>query len=723
MRRDPASPPARLRAALAPALLALLALLPPARAAGALFRVPAPAVRTLPNGLKVMVFPDPRLPLIQVQLRLPAGVDGEPADQNGVAHVTAQLLSQGTTSRDAEAFARELGQIGAVLIANAGREYATLACAVLARDFESGIELMADAVVNPLLPEKEFRGVVSQAALNVIQLHQNPVPTADERLWVLAFPGTSAAGPPLGKLESLGRLTRDQVRAFYRERYRPEGAALAVAGDVTPERAYAAAEEWFGRWSAKTASAPAARGASGPSGQPAEAGRAARVQIVDRPTAAGCLIEIGLRVPGRAAPDELARSVAVRLFDAGLAERMARVGALGHDARSSLSLLCDVGLWTLQATAPAESAAVLTRRLTAELRRFLAAPPDSKEVAAARHRLLRGFPLAFETASALMSQWMLVDFCGLPADYFDRYRARVAALEPADLHGAVRRDADPERLAIVAVGSAKLLEPALKRLGPVEVVRLDESLEPAAGPADLTPPPTVEQEARGRKLLAEAVAAHGGLARLKGVIASRVDASVKLFIGGGEFSGTITQVRKDPYKMVLWNRIEGLDTRQVLNGKRAWTVYAPGDSVRQADSLEVAALRSGFASDPPHLLLAVTDTNARVAARGRERIGVVSAEKVEVVTPAGEWRVLWLDAATHRLVALDQRERVRGVTLQARRMYRDYREVNGIAWPFEEEQLISGERLMQMNVNELQLDPVISDLDFEPPAKRSAPGR
>ena len=55
-----------------------------------------------------------------------------------------------------------------------------------------------------------------------------------------------------GDIQSLIGTTRDHVQSFYRGRWRPDRAVLTISGDVTPERAFAVAEEWFGRWSGKT---------------------------------------------------------------------------------------------------------------------------------------------------------------------------------------------------------------------------------------------------------------------------------------------------------------------------------------------------------------------------------------------------------------------------------------------------------------------------------------
>ena len=699
----------RLRRFIVPVAMAIALSAPfavtPAQALGT-YRVPRPVAKKLANGLQVLVFTDPRQPVVRVELRVPAGVGDEPREQDGVASVTAEMLGRGTISHSAETFARDLAQLGAGFSAGAGREYATVSSAFLSRDFETGLELVADAVTHPVFLDDEFRRAANLVGRRALQLHQNPPATAVEQLWTLVLPELPAARPQLGRLETLVRLTLDQVRAFYRDRYRPGGATLAIAGDVTPERAFATAEEWFGSWPAGEA-----RPAPAPPRRPKKPGRA-RVRVVDQPGSGTVALAVGFAVPGRGSADALARSVAASVFEQQIAERLPRAAV--RDVRSSLELTRDNGLWIVQASAPADSAAVLARRITSELKRFLFAPPALQDVTAEQHRIRRGFPLAFESAEGLMNQWLLADFAGFPADYFDAYGARVGGLTPQELQSAARREADAEKPFIVAVGPASRILPLLESIGPTEVVRLDRLPETMAM-ADTLGPHTTGEEAAGRKLISQALAAHGGRSRLLVIKSSLVDAAIRFQVPGSEVSGTIRQLRKEPDKLSLVTSVRGVDTRQVLNGNRAWTVIAESDSAQEGDSLSVAALRATFASDMLHVLLSASDKNARVAARGSERINGREAEKVEVVSGSDPWRMLYFEAASHRLLACDQRERGPRGTYSSRIVYGDYRLLDGIQWPYQEERFVGGQPLMKLDMTGVELNIELNEKQFQPP--------
>jgi hypothetical protein len=254
-----------------------------------------------------------------------------------------------------------------------------------------------------------------------------------------------------------------------------------------------------------------------------------------------------------------------------------------------------------------------------------------------------------------MALWLLADQQGRPGDDFATYPDRVEHFTPADLQTALGKGADPARAVVIAVGPAAKLERALRTFGPVEVVRALDVLD-VSSPALAVRSASPEEIAQGRALVAQALAAHGGADRLRGIHDSIVDAHMQLTVQGELLSGTLRQMRKEPWRMVQSSVFGGGEVSQVLNGAQAWS-KSPGDSLlRDADSSTVVGLRSGFETDLPHLLLSAADTTTRVAARGSETIGTQVCDRVDVLLPDGQVRRLYFAADTHRLTAIDMPE-------------------------------------------------------------------
>ena len=697
-------------AALGALALAALAVAPGPAAAAAVAFAP-PQVVTLENGLRVAVFPDPRLPIVQCALRVPAGSTAEPAGREGLANLTALGLREGTSSRTSGAFSADLERLGANLAAGAGRDYATVTASFLSRDLDGGLELLADAATHAVFPDEDVSRLKRRVAVGLAAGQLDPGAAADERLWAAVFRGHPYGRAALGTPEAMDKISADDLRAFHRDRYRPDGAVLAIAGDVTPERALSAAREWFGSWAGRAAEVPAP-------GAPAASGAA--VVIVDRPDLARAEIRLGAPTAARDAPDYLALALANHCLGGPGGSRLA-AGAGLTDARSVVTPLRGTGLIALAASAPPESARAVADRLRAGLLGLRAAGPRADELERARRYFRNVFPLSLETLSARVSQWLAVDFYGLPADFFARYDATIAALGPDPVAAAAKRWLDPARLVVVAVGPASRLRPVLESLGTVEVIA------PAAAPAaasgfDALTPATPEQERRGRELFARAIATHGGEERLAGIKDSRIEGELVVSQGGRELRGSLRQLRKEPERMLFVTRFDNFEARQYLNGGRAWSTTGPDTlTVLDADSLLLAGQRARFRSDLPHLLLLGRDPRSQVFAQGSDTIAGRPAEAVRLDGPGGERRRYYFDSASGRLLAIDE-PAPPGLGRVARRIYSDYRTVDGVLWPMSEERQMDGQRIMRVTARTVALNPGIPDALFERPARAHPAG-
>jgi len=133
---------------------------------------------------------------------------------------------------------------------------------------------------------------------------------------------------------------------------------------------------------------------------------------------------------------------------------------------------------------------------------------------------------------------------------------------------------------------------------------------------------------------------------------------------------------------------------------------------QELDSTTVAALRFAFLSDLPHLLLAASQPTSKVALRGHETVGDRDADVLEVRLADGRRYVLLVDAENHRLVGMEQNEGARF----ARRLYGDYRPVNGILWPYSEDRSQDGQRVMVLAIKKVELNTGVSDDLFRKPS-------
>lgn len=650
---------------------------------------PVPVVRTLANGLRVAVLTDTRAPIVQMQLLVPAGVVAEPDSLPGLAPLTAMLVDDGTSSRTAEQFASELAAMGATFSASASRDYAQVACGVRANAFEQAAELVSDAAVNAVFSEEAFSTSRRMVAQQLGLLRQSAASVADDRVWGAAFGSHPYGHSASGDIQSLLGTTRDHVQAFYRSRWRPDRAVLTISGDVTPERAFAVAEEWFGRWSGKTSGDRAI----------APPAQATGIQVVDLPGARWSEVRLAWVGAGRASAD----AAAWPLVASGLEQ-----AGLPAAARVSLQTLRDASLLSVAFGAPTDSVPAFTRRVRDAVRAYASHPPAGAALDALRRQAARSFPLPLETLGAYASQWQAFEFAGQGPDAIAKQYARLAA--GVDLTPALKALAQPP--AVLVAGPGDVLGEKLQPLGAVNVVPYHRT--PIAQ-VDTLAAPTPEQAKRGRAAITAAVLAHGGAAKLAAAKVLVNEGEMMLYAGTQEFSGQFSLVRLDPDRLSFATRMLQFESRQVLVGDSAWTI-AQSDTaaLMDVDSAGVVTLKASLQGDLVHLLRAAASPNSRPARRGSEVVRGRTCDLVDFLGPNGShWRFA-IDAVTHRVLAIDG---VHGNDLKwhERRYYSEFKPVSGLVLPWVEERFAEGERVSRFTTTRASVNQEIDPALFRKP--------
>lgn len=207
-----------------------------------------PVVSDLPNGIKLIVQPETVSDSISLYGHVKSNPGMEAAKgTEGVSEVLDYLFSYGTTHFDRLAFQKALDEIGAD--AEAGAKFHVQA---LSGKFEHAVELLADNELNPALPQKAFDIVQRQEVESLQGLLQSPDYRTQRALVHALFPETD---PALRQAtpETVKSLDLSAVRQYYQHVFRPDLTTIVVIGNVTPERARAVVEKYFGGWKAEGA--------------------------------------------------------------------------------------------------------------------------------------------------------------------------------------------------------------------------------------------------------------------------------------------------------------------------------------------------------------------------------------------------------------------------------------------------------------------------------------
>lgn len=642
-----------------------------------------PVSRTLANGMRVVVFTRPGLGVVQSQLQVEGGSAFEPEGHAGIAMLTAQMLRLGTTSRSAAGFAAELDTLGASFAVNVTRDAGQVAVGSRREEFEAALELLSDAVVNPRFDEQAFLATRRQLAVQLGQQTQDLGLLADERVASLVFASHPYARSPLGDLRSLLGGSVEQVRAFHRARWRPDRAVLVVSGDLAPEAAFAAANEWFGRWAGRAESLPAARPLPQRTG----------VWLFDAPGAPVAEVRAAVVTPGRGDASWPAWIVAHQLLEDTLPAGLRATLVPGREA----------GLLTVSATARLDSVGVAATRVRDALLRLESSPSS---VATARRHALGRWAMSLETVGQWSSSWLAGSIAGLGEGHLGATAMRLREADPAPALARLQRGC-----ALLVVAPGERVRSRLAPLGPVQPL----AVETALASADSTSL-TDQQRSDGRRHIAAALQAHGGLEKLTAASSNLVQGTLEMSANGQRLEGELRLLRSGPDRFVKVTRLLELEIRQVLDRERGWTLSTFGDSawLTPADSTTLLSLRAELASDFIHLLRDASLPTADAGAVGSETIAGRKVDLVEFRTPLGMRTRLLLDAVSHRVVGADGVPTPQGVW-RDRRLWSDPVQVDGVWWPRQEVRLVDGEEVARMVLRSIQPAPEVDPTLFKRP--------
>ncbi|HUK64923.1 MAG TPA: insulinase family protein, partial [Dongiaceae bacterium] len=473
------------------------------------------------------------------------------------------------------------------------------------------------------------------------------------------------------------------------------------------------ATEQFGDWAGTSAPAPVAAPVTA-------AGLRIRLVDLDVPRPE---IRLALAGPPRNAPEADALTLACAILGGDADARLARAGA-GLTPHVTWNGFRSRGLVLVGTSARTDSVVAAIRAVRDALRRFPEKPPTETEVARVRRRFADGYALGFETLGGWISQWLTMRAYGLPDDYLQRHPERIAAVSAAEVTEAGKKWLVTPTATLVVVGPAKSLRKPLASLGEVEVVPAGTPpVVIAVPPSEQTAPPTPAEEKRGRELIAQTLVAHGGKNAIQRAVDSSTEGSVTITTEAGTLTGTMRELRLAPDHYLLSTLVEHTLSLGAVTGSRGWmSGGANGDTVVDADSAAVAAFRAGFVADLQHVLLAAASPTSRVAARGRENLDEHETEVVEVVAADGRRQVLFLNPADHRVAGMEQVEAMTSdEPVIVRRVWGDYRQIDGVWWPFNEERRVQDRTVMVVQLRTVKLAAGLTNASFARPVAK-APG-
>ena len=572
-------------------------------------------IRTLPNGLRVVVVEHHEQPSASLRLLIGAGTAQDMAPKLGVANMVASLLDQGTTTRTAEQIADAVDTIGGSVRLGAGTDVTFAYLSVLKDRVDPGLELLADIVRSPVFAPEELERQRDQLRSTLRVSDQDPGYLASIVFRRLVYGFHPYGLPGTGTPASVDRITRDDLVEFHQRYFTPGNCILAVVGDVTAAEAFAAVEKAFGGWPRADTLEALVLG-------PPPSTR--RVVIVDVPGAVQTEIRVGHLAIRRNSADFTATDLAVRILGGDGANRLQQVlrtrRGLTYGASADLNAYRRLGDIEAETNTRPEATGEVLRLMVDEFFRLQRERVSVRELDAAKAYLAGSFPLGIETPDDIATKVVTALFYELPLSELDTFRERVNAVTPDDIQRVTKAYLRPDRLSMVLAGYAPAIAFDLDRVGfrNGEVIR---AADLDVTTADLRRPPgprapavplawsamgmSREEWEKVKREIALAVAAAGGLDALRGVKTIRATARTVMQTPAGPLRATTRTYVEYPGRMRVDATLPAGEVVQAYVDGQAWLKDRNG--VRDAPTPMRDEFAQGLRRDWITLFLAATD--------------------------------------------------------------------------------------------------------------------
>lgn len=407
-----------------------------------------PQRSVLDSGLILLTSEQRALPMVSVELLIDAGSRHDAAKQEGLANLTATLLTYGTRQRTALQISEALDFIGASLSVSCGEDLASVSMTVLKKDLGTGLELLAEVLTIASFPQDEIDRQKQAIIAGIRAREENPGDIAQRRFAAALYPQSPYGRPVEGNEASVNALQQESLTEFYARYYRPNRTILSVVGDISHPEIAQALDKAFRSWHKGDPATPPPA--------PAKIGGPDSIRVNKELTQANIIL--GHEGVGRENPDYYAIQVMNYILGGGgfssrALDSIRNERGLAYSIYSYFSAEKRRGSFELVMQTKNETALEAIRIAAGEIRRMREQPVTEQELQDAKDYLTGSFPLRLDTNRKVANFLAQVEYFQLGLDYPDRYPDLIQRVTREDVLRVAQKYLKPEKLITVIVGN------------------------------------------------------------------------------------------------------------------------------------------------------------------------------------------------------------------------------------------------------------------------------
>ena len=404
----------------------------------------------LPNGITILTRSNFNSPSVVINGYFNGGAIFDPDEKLGLADFVTSALMRGTRKRTFDEIYHALESVGASLGFNTGVHKSGFHGRSLAEDLPLLLSLLAESLTQPAFPKNEMEKLRSQILTGLSIREQDTNDMASMLFDKILYKDHPYSRPEDGYVDTVKRITRDDLVKFQREYYGPREMVIVIVGGVKAEEAVRQVKRALGGWQVK--------------GQK-EAPDLPSVKMLKK------TVSKSHKIAGKSQSDLIVgtngpRRKDVEFFPAMLGNNilgqfgmMGRIGevvreksGLAYYAGSSLNAGLGPGSWEVSAGVNPQNVKKATELIVSELKRFVDAGVTEDELADTQANYVGRLPLSLESNGGVAGSLVNIERYGLGLDYYRRYEGLIRDVTRENILDAARKFIDVGKLAIAVAG-------------------------------------------------------------------------------------------------------------------------------------------------------------------------------------------------------------------------------------------------------------------------------
>lgn len=428
-------------------------------------------VKTLKNGLEVIMIKDESLPSFSLSLMLKSGSASDPNGKSGLTAMVANLLEKGSAKRDATQIADAFGQIGSDFSASVAQDYIVFSAQSLSFQLDTLLNDFAEVLLRPAFSVQEMERLRALTLSKVKNIYDQPDDLADVAFNQFLYQSHPYAKMQLGTVKDLQGLKRRDVIKHYFQQYRPNNAILAVVGRFD-DSIFGKIEAKFGQWQSRPFEPRPET--------PFPEVKGLNLQIVDKSDLKQSQIIVGHKGIQRKDTNFLVLRVANLILGGDLSSRLSvevRVKrGLTYSISSRFEAKKDFGPFLVSTFTRHDKVGETVSEILRTLKVFRDNGVSEDELERVK-ALLRGqFPRTLETSEALAFNLSVLRLYGIPDSYLENYLDEIAKITKSQVDQAIQNYIRPEDIKVLVLSPKDKSLGQLKPLGNPKVLNFRDVL-------------------------------------------------------------------------------------------------------------------------------------------------------------------------------------------------------------------------------------------------------